>query len=291
MSIRFLLTCVISGLLCVTMGVAGWIGTVRVSSALTAKIQESLELSAKANLARLLDRIDDAEIDLRTLVVMPVMGLVVDGDPDGEIASFLDAIMLRHPEILHLHCFDAAGRMVVAEGAVFRHGHPAEAWMNTGNLWRGATVVLPPTNDELIIAVPIPAPYAASETIGVLEAHLDWQHLSTFINVPDETQVVLQDAAGKVLSEGGARLFGRAPEGLFTVEAHADTDAPPVARGWRLSMSQDRDYALREVRSLQEGLFALFVAMVVIGIGASFLVAQRLARPLRDLSGAAGRLP
>jgi len=290
MSIRFLLTWVIAVLLCVTMGVAGWIGTVRVSSALTAQLQESLALSARANLDRLLDRVRGAVADLENTAVMPVMGLVVDGDPDREIGSFLDATRSRHPEVVHLHCFDSTGRLVVAEGDVLRHGHVATPWMESEVVWEGEVAVLPPKNGELIIAVPIPAPYARDETIGVLEAHLDWNRLSEFSNVLKHTDVTLWGPAGNVLAEGGVHLNRRVAEGLFVAEASAGPDAPRVAQGWRLTMSQDAGYALREVRTLRQGLVGLFVAMVCLGIGASFLVAQRLTRPLYRLAEAAKRL-
>jgi signal transduction histidine kinase/DNA-binding response OmpR family regulator len=290
MSIRFLLTWVIAVLLCVTMGVAGWIGSVRVSSALTAQLQESLTLSAQANLDRLLDRVRSALADLENTAAMPMMGLVVDGDPDREIGSFLDATRSRHPEVIHFHCFDSTGRLVVAEDDVLLRGHMATPWMDSDAVWDGDVAVLPPNHGELIIAVPIPAPYPADETIGVLEAHLDWGRLSTFSNVLKHTEVLLWSAAGKVLAEGGVHLDRRVAEGLFVAEAKAGPDAPRVARGWRLRMSQDARYALREVRALQKGLVGLFVTMVCLGIGVSFLVAQRLTKPLCDLADAAERL-
>jgi len=290
MSIRVLLTWVIAGLLCITMGVAGWIGTERVSAALTAQLHESLDLSARANLNRLLDEIRGALADLQTTAAMPVMGLVVDGDPDRGIGSFLDATRSRHPEIIHLHCFDSNGRLVVAEGDVFVQGHAATAWMDTGVVWDGEAAILPPANGELIIAVPIPAPYAADETIGVLEGHLDWGRLSTFSDVLEHTEVVLSSADGTVLAEGGVHLNRGIAEGLFVAQAAAGPDAPRVAQGWSLTMTQDAGYALRAVRALQQSLVGLFITMVALGTGVSFLVAKRLTKPLCDLAEAAGRL-
>jgi len=290
MSIRFLLTWVIAVLLCITMGIAGWIGTERVSAALTAQLHESLDLSARANLNRLIDQIRGAVADLESTAAMPVMGLVVDGDPDRDIGSFLDATRSRHPEIIHLHCFDSAGRLVVAEHDVVLRGHTVTTWMETDAVWDGEVALSPPKNGELIIAVPILAPYAQDETIGILEAHLDWARLSTFSDVMEHTEVVLSSPAGKVLAEGGVHLDRHVAEGLFVAQVSAGTDVPRVAQGWRLTMTQDTGYALGEVRKLQHSLLTLFITMVAVGIGVSFLVAQRLTRPLCDLAEAAGRL-
>jgi TMAO reductase system sensor TorS len=290
MSIRFLFTTVIASLLGLTMGVTGWIVTARVSAALTRQVRETLDLSARESLAAVTATIAEIVTDVETLATMPAMTRIPDGDPGGDAANMLAAMHRGHVGMANFHCFDAHGRLVVTEGETSLLGHPHEPWMESERVWSGETVIQSPANGELIIAVPLRAPHKSSEITGVLEAHIDWSAVSTFPNVLEHAEGVLWGPNGEVLARSGEIPSDYPARERFVGQATLDDRAPEFARGWRLTMSQEADSALWAVRSLQRRLIGLFLGVIVVSVPASFFVAGRLTRPLRDLADAAARL-
>jgi HAMP domain-containing protein len=290
MSIRLILTGVIASLLCLTMGVTGWLATVRVNGALTRQVHEALDVSARASLAAIVSSVEEIVADVQTVASLPVMAQVADGDPRHEVGNLLDAMSTGHPGMANFHCFDAHGRLVVADGETSFVGHPHEPWMDSERVWGGETVVQAPKDGELIIAVPLRDPNHYYEIDGVLEAHVDWAAVSVFPNVLEHTEGILWGPDGVVLAHGGETLPRHAADNLFFGQAFPDSQTPEFARGWRLTMSQDVGYALSAARSLRHGLIGLFLAVIVIAVPAIFLVAGRLTRPLRELADAASRL-
>ena len=290
MSIRLILTGVIATLLCLTMGVTGWIATIQVSRALTRQVHETLNRSAQASLTAIISTVDEIVADVQTVATLPGMDRVADGDPDHTVRNLLDAMRSGHPGIANFHCFDARGRLVVADGETSFLGHPYEPWMESDRIWGGETMVQEPKDGELIIAVPLRPRPDLHKVIGVLEAHIDWSAISVFPNVPEHSQGVLWGPSGEILARDGEAVSRRAADDQFFGQALPGDHAPEFARGWRVTMSQDGQEALSAVRSLRRGLMGLFLGMFALSVPASFFVAGRLTRPLRDLADAASRL-
>ncbi len=290
MSIRFLIALFTSVLLGLTVGVAGWLATTRTTAALTERVEEGLDLAAAANLDGLTDRLERMLSDLHILATQPVTQLVLEDDPDRELGDALDAFRKHDPTYLQLRAYDSNGHLVAGERAAFRHPTP-RPWQ-LARLLAGTDVVVEPSKGRMVIAVPIPAPYDASEIIGVVEAVVDWSHLTHFNHIPKGAEVVLWGSQGEVLADEGVIQHGRSSAGLIFGMAHPRPDLLPSLRGWhlRLTVSRDRREALAGVHQMQRELAILFFSMGGVGILVAFLLADRLSRPLRALVDAARRM-
>jgi two-component system, NtrC family, sensor histidine kinase HydH len=251
-----------------------------------------------------------------------LMREILINDLDKRIARFLTSLKDSDAGYIELLCTDATGRVVTATdpGRVGER-RETEEWYRAalaGKQYLGGPAPTAAGPLALSIAAPIYAPEADDTVIGVLLGVYDWRRATALANRIRESSaalnftvdVLLLDANGVVIVETRgdkfAELLGenlRAAGWLaaerprprtrprFVYEAHARSlvgFAPVKAADthWTALVVQPLSEALAPVYRLQRRFIVLLTGVLLAGIGVAVLLADRMSRPLRQLTRA-----
>jgi two-component system sensor histidine kinase HydH len=252
-----------------------------------------------------------------------LMREILIGDVDKHIARFLTSIQESEAGYVELLCTDATGRVVAATSAQ-RVGdlRADDAWYRTavaGKEFVGGPIASSAQGHPVLqIAAPIYDPDGTGSVTGVLLGLYDWQRVSALADRIRESSAALSftidvliiDASGTVIVETRGDKFAelsgqnlRAAGWLaaqwprphtrprFAYEPHANAlvgFAPLKAPGthWTALVMQPLGEALAPVYRLQRRLTLLLAGVLLAGIGVAVLLADRMSRPLRELTRA-----
>jgi len=273
-----------------------------------------------SELTELLER---QRANLTTWARQDVMRGVLVGDADKRVARFLVSVRDSTPGYTDLLCTDRAGRVVAAtDPLALGQGYADAGWHKTaigGREYRAGPIVpAAGAAPVLEIAAPIPAPEAPGETIGVLRVRYDLSRatklmdrirrsseilrLSVQVLVLDADGVVIVEARGPaqrpLLGENLRALGWRVaqptalaarPRFVREGRARALVGLTPVVTpglGWAVLVMEPVHAAYAPVYRLQRRLGLLLVAVLLAGSGVAMIVAERMSRPLRELTSA-----
>jgi two-component system, NtrC family, sensor histidine kinase HydH len=273
-----------------------------------------------SELTELLER---QRTNLATWARQDVMREVLVGDVDKNVARFLTSVRESDAGYVDLLCTDRDGRVVAAtDPFALNQVYADAAWYRAAS-GGGEYLAGPirPTVDAAPVmefAAPIPAPEASGETIGVLRVRYDLNRATKLMNrirrsseiLRLSVQVLVLDADGVVIVEAlgpgqrpllGANLralgwrvaqpgaIAAHPRFVREGRARALVGLTPVATpglGWVVLVMEPVHAAYAPVYRLQRRLSLLLLAVLLAGSGVAVLVAERMSRPLRELTSA-----
>ena len=261
--------------------------------------------------------------NLATWARQDVMRDVLVGDVDKRVARFLTSVRESDAGYVDLLCTDRAGRVVAAtDPAVLGVVYAETAWQHAGmggtDYLSGPAHSAPGGAPVLEFATPIPAPEVSGVSIGVLRARYDLSRATAVTARIRQSsalmrlsvQVLVLDAQGVVIVEslgpGMRPLLGQnlramgwrvaqptavAAHPRFVREgrARALVGLVPVhapGLGWTVLVLEPVHAAYAPVYRLQRRLGLLLVAVLLAGFAVAVLFAERLSRPLRELTDA-----
>jgi len=248
-----------------------------------------------------------------------VMRDLIVGDIDKRLSKFLSSVESTYPGYVELFVANTDGEVVAASDPGRLGTHVVAPVGEPGELH---PIRMPP-HGRLVLewAVPVFDPDAPQVRIGSLVAHYDWARVSTvaervrrgFAISGLDLDLLIVDESGRVLGGAwGARVnpLGRmladlgwtgvqglraAPQGRFALEPAADAivggvPATGLADGWWVLALQSRAEALGPVARMRRQVVLLMLAVVGLALGFGAWFAERLGRPLRELTAATREL-
>lgn len=282
-----------------------------------------LAAAAQDTAAEMSDLIVREEKKVRSWARQELMRDLEHGDPDRRIARYLAIQQESDPAYVDLRCTDANGRVVAATDAgQVGQDHAKRRWVRTTR--RGKDFISVPTtlpnepHTLLDIAVPIHDPEHGNRIIGALRGRYDWDrgqapaartqrnseafHLRVDIAVLDRHGMVVAEApplhgegfldrnlrqegwlAAQGPHHGAAPRFGREPGQDFLV-GYAGLHGP--FEGWTALVSQPMQDAFAPIERLQRRILVLLAGVLSSAMGVALLLAERMIRPLRELTTA-----
>jgi two-component system sensor histidine kinase HydH len=299
-------------------GLFGWIAISDGRHALTETVGRQLAAEARSGADALASTLDAEFSDLRTFARQDLMREIRIGDLDKRISGFLVAVKRGDASILELDVTDSAGRIVAASDpssigrtdsrlAGASPAPPGESFR--GPFESGA-------KRALELAVPIPDPDRGGSPIGRLTALYDWARQTKALDqirrdlrdMGLEADIVVSDGSGVVIGgavEPGTRTpigsslrsagwmtlddaRGGAPSG-FAVERAAKalvgySAMPGGTPPWTILAVQPLSRALWPVHAMTVRLGIGLAAALAAALGLAVLLANRVARPLRELT-------
>ncbi len=275
---------------------------------------------AAAELAELLVR---ERATLATWARQDLMREIVVGDVDKRIARFLTALQGTETGYLELLCTDAGGRVVAAtDPQRVGQSYVDEEWYLRA--LQGQEFLAGPfpqgvdTSSVLYIAAPIYDPETPNVVLGALLGTYDWGRavaLAERLRKSSATlkltvDVLILDGDGAVIVETrgdtfptrrgqNLRLAGwlaaqsptphLRPRFVYEPQAQAlvgfaSLKAPEPH--WRALVLQPLHEALAPVYQLRRRLLLLLAAVLLAGVGVAVLLAERVTRPVRELTRA-----
>jgi two-component system, NtrC family, sensor histidine kinase HydH len=301
-------------------GVFGWIAISNGRRALTETIGRQLAEEARSGADSLAATLNGELNDLRTFAHQDLMREIRIGDLDKRISAFLVAVKSGDQSILELRVTDSAGRIVAAsDPSSIGRTDPPVAGASTappaeslrGPLrWAGGSA--------LEVSVPVPDPDRSGDSLGRLTALYDWAHQTGALGqirqdlheMNLEADIVITDGSGVVIGgavEPGTRApIGRdlraagwttladaqgRPSSGFAVEPAARalvgySRVPGAAPAWTILVMQPLSRALQPVRAMTLRLGIGLAAALALALGLAIVLADRVARPLRELTRA-----
>jgi two-component system sensor histidine kinase HydH len=304
----------------------GVLGVALISSArnaLTEAVGRQLAEAAHTaadSLARTLARERD---ELGTFARQDLMREIRIGDLDKRIAAFLLNLKNAKDSLLELRIDDFQGRLVAATAPA-----PADAREPTATIPADAAsglkgpLILANGTQTLEISVAIPDPDRGAAPLGRLTALFDWRRMTAELDQMSsalhemglDVELLVSDDSGVVIG-GALRPNASTPLGSdlrslrwdLEEELHKPTAAGFVVdRGarvlvgyrrlpggdprWTLLVAQPLSKALAPVRSMTRRLALALGAVLAVGLALATLLADRVARPLRELTLAAKKI-
>jgi len=262
--------------------------------------------------------------NIRTWARQDLMREVVTGDHDKRIARFLASLQNDDARYLDLLCADAGGRIVVASNpASIGTAQGQNEWFRGAlqgkEMLRGPAVSPEYGRPALEIAAPIYDPDRPGAIIGALLGLYDWERspklterlrqnlaglgMTVDLLILDAHGVVIAapqeghftELAGQNLRAAGwkaAARRGQAPRRGYVVEPNAAAlvgfarlKGKQLPR-WSALAMQPLGEALAPVYRMQQRLALLLAAVLLGGLGVATLLADRMSRPLRELTRA-----
>ena len=256
--------------------------------------------------------------ELQLLAQRPDMGAAAT--PEARRAT-LEQHQRSYPHYAWLGATGGDGHVLAATGTLLEGADVSERpWYRNA---RAGTFV-GDVHDAVMLAKLLPGPgqevqrfvdlsFPLTDGSGVLGAHLSWQwarELERSVIAPAsvhrEVQAIIVDRQGKVLlgppglqakslplpgKDAGYRVE-RWQDGVDYLVGYAPTrgHAAYPGLGWTVLVRQRVDTAWAPVRALQERAWWMGVAMAAIFSLLAFPLANRIARPLRELADAADRI-
>ncbi|NCO57407.1 MAG: HAMP domain-containing protein [Deltaproteobacteria bacterium] len=280
----------------------------------TQRVGKSVERAAEERLAALVERVEALRHNAQVWTTLELMQLLVDRDPDSEIATFLGQMKGEYPEIADLSAILADGT-IVATTTAGQMGKDAKAslpWMaaaiTTHRVGLFPVVTDPWQVDRRVVplVVQVAAGWDAKETLGFLCLHLDWQRLSQFGAPSGEEAALILDEQGAILESSDPRQWpvgepftarlgaagaladgvGGSAKYLYAVATTAQAGAPP----WRAVVVVRRAATLADVARLAWTSLLLGVVGLAGGLLFTLGFSRRLVIPLDQVVAAARRI-
>jgi len=256
--------------------------------------------------------------ELQLLAQRPDMGAAATPD---ERRATLEQHQRSYPHYAWLGATSGDGHVLAATGTLLEGQDVSERpWYRNAH----AGTFVGDVHDAVLLAKLLPGAgqevqrfvdlaFPLADGSGVLGAHLSWQwarELERSVMVPAsahrEVQAMIVDRQGKVLlgppglvakalplpgNKAGYRVE-RGAEGVDYLVGYAQTrgHAAYPGLGWTVLVRQRVDSAWAPVRELQERAWWMGVAMAAVFSLLAFPLANRIARPLRELADAADRI-
>jgi signal transduction histidine kinase len=253
---------------------------------------------------------------------------VLIGDLDKNISRFLASLKNEEPSYVDLLCADAAGRVVAAtDPKLVGMDVSGRSWfsavLDRRHVLRGPHLSPVHNRRVLEIASPIRGPENRDEVIGALLLLYDWSgggllgdRTRRTLAVPGtELDVVILDRHGTVIGGawdeelelelgqnlrkqgwrmaqralgGGARWgFGEEPQAQALI-GYAPMDE--LRFGWRVLVLQPVSEALHPVYQMQRRWLFVLAAVLMIALAVAAIVADRMIRPLRQVTRATAEI-
>jgi two-component system, NtrC family, sensor histidine kinase HydH len=299
-------------------GVFGWIAISNGRRALTETIGRQLAEEARSGADSLAATLNTELGDLRTFAHQDLMREIRIGDLDKRISAFLAEVKRGDQSIVELHVTDSAGRIVAAsDPSSIGRTDPLVAGANTaplGESLRGPLQLK--GKGELELGVPVPDPDRSGASFGRLTALYDWAHQTSALGqirqdlheMSLEADIVITDGSGVVIA-GAVEPGTRAPIGRdlraagwttvdgtrggassgFAVERAARalvgySRMSGAAPAWTILVVQPLSRALQPVRAMTVRLGIGLAVALALALGLAIVLANRVARPLRELT-------
>jgi two-component system, NtrC family, sensor histidine kinase HydH len=261
--------------------------------------------------------------NLRTFARQDLMREIRIGDIDKRISTFLASLQHGEQSILELHVTNLDGAVVAATNPA-RIGNqdspsaePASS-APTLELLHGPAASPVGHGLALRISVPIPDPDRNAAPVGRLTALYDWEHETrgadqirrNLLEMGLDVDVIITDKSGVVIG-GAMHEHSPTPVGTdlraagWTATDEARYPAPAgcvVDRGaralvgyarlrdgapaWSVLVAQPLSKAFEPVRAMTMRLGIALAMVLAAALGLAMLLANRIARPLRDLTDA-----
>lgn len=234
----------------------------------------------------------------------------------GSVANDLRASAALDPNILDLTLTDRHGGLVAATGRPDSYDQSGEAW------WRQAVSqgfhISSPIYHEgadamgLIIAVAVRDP-SSDTLVGVLRSTYRLDAIRELLSAAGFGATgraeLLMGGGSVLLGAGGQRgsedaereLISRARDdhyaegafrGAWEILAVAPVDGSPevAALGWEMLLLQEEDEALASVDVARSSAFLTALAVLLAAAAVALVVAQRIVRPIEDVTAAAASI-
>jgi two-component system, NtrC family, sensor histidine kinase HydH len=301
-------------------GVFGWIAISNGRRALTETIGRQLAEEARSGADSLAATLGTELGDLRTFAHQDLMREIRIGDLDKRISAFLVAVKSGDQSIVELRVTDPAGRIVAASdpSAIGRTDPPVAGASTAPPAESLRGPFRRAGGSALELSVPVPDPDRNGDFLGRLTALYDWAHQTGALGqirqdlreMSLEADIVITDGSGVVIGgavEPGTRApigrdlraagwtalddaRGRASSG-FAVEPAARalvgySRVPGAAPAWTILVMQPLSKALQPVRAMTVRLGIGLAAALALALGLAIVLANRVARPLRELTRA-----
>lgn len=259
--------------------------------------------------------------NVHTWARLSLMRELVVRDLDKTIARFLQSIRRDYGVYLDVLALDGDGLCVASSdaadigrsfaGTPLGDGLPKLEWSEKHQAWylRLASVIPDPDDPrrnlgtvvamldrEVLDRIVVPKPGHSRLELRLLDGNgrviagvedpLDLVHVSAWPAVQAARPELSSRAAIPKLREG-VDARGRAL--LVAQAAVGDTEALPT-KGWHLTASVPQDVALLPVALVRERVFHAGILLVVVGLALATLLADRLTRPIKDLTAVAVRI-
>jgi signal transduction histidine kinase len=274
------------------------------------------------------EKLLEEQKNLRSWARQDLMREVIIGDLDKNISRFLASLKNEEPAYVDLLCVDASGGVIAATdpklvGLDVSRRSWFDAVLSGRHVLRGPRLSPIHNRRVLEIASPIRRPEDRDEVIGALLLLYDWSESGllgdrtrrTLAVLGTELDVVVLDRHGTVI--GGAWddrlklelgqnlrkqgwrmadrvLSGRARWG-FGEEPQAEAligYAPmdELRFGWRVMVLQPLSDALDPVYQMQRRWLFVLAAVLMIALAVAAIVADRMIRPLREVTRATAEI-
>lgn len=327
-SIRAKLLAASTILLVVSTLVYGTVAFTTARAALLPSIREQLADDAVNVKGGLEEMLTAHYRNVNTWARLALMRELVVNDMDKTVAHFLASLRQDYGVYLDLLALDPAGTCIASSRAedigrsfadtpLHRRGDDPNAM--------APTLEHSPKHDAayLRLAAPIPDPDHPERRLGTLVAMLDRRVLDRIVvSKPGHSQVEL-----RLFDDGGRLVAGRQPPLVIAHfedwqvsnrdnPGHFPADEPPFLRegldqsgraflvaetpigsgdglptaGWSLKASVPKDVVLVPVVAMRNLVFTTGVGVVLLGLLAATLLANRLARPINELTLVATRI-
>jgi two-component system sensor histidine kinase HydH len=291
-------------------------------TAIEGAVGRQLAEVARNTAAEMADLLDRERRNIDTWAHRDVMREILTGDLDKRIAGLLMSIKQSNAGYLDLVCMDAEGQVVATTNAALLDAMQAKAlWfpaVRSGKEFLGGPVRIgaggPPV---LEIAAPIYDPDNPQAVIGGLLGLYDWNRtavLAERIRQSSEAlrrtvDVLILDGHGLVIAgtrSGKAALPGQnlRAAGWLAAQRHRAKARPSYVREpraaalvgfarlkgprpeWTALVLQPVREVLAPIYRIQRHLLLLLAGMLLFGLGVATLLAERMSRPLRELTRA-----
>jgi signal transduction histidine kinase len=251
-----------------------------------------------------------------------VMREIRIGDLDKRITRFLISLKQSDTGYLDLLCTDADGRVMAASNPALLGGmHAGNGWfratLNGKDFLAGPVPSVVDGQPALEIAAPIHDPENRDVVIGALLGLYDWKRGTALAERLRESSAALKltvdvlilDAHGVVIAATQSEKVMRAGQNLRTTgwlaaKHRRARERPGYVREpqadalvgyarlnaarpeWTALVMQPLREALAPVYRIERHVSLLLVGVLLVGLGVAVLLAERMGRPLRELTRA-----
>ena len=281
-------------LVSITAALIGTLSYARARQALEAEARARLTLLARDVAEHLHRDFEDRVADITNWSRLEVMRALLYDDVDKELAEFVRQILQGRQTYLAIVCLGVDDRPVAGAGevhTVIRPGAPDRMRIAIVAPDRGSGQHL------LQFETPVFNPQRPGTRIGTLVVVLDPSRMITTIEgsveeARGEVSLSLRSRTGEILFETGGSPVGgpgspAAPDGSSVLKGVASVgrlsmaDAPDLD----VTVAQSRTITLAAVTALRATLFRVGALVLAIGSALGALVAWRISRPIRRLTG------
>jgi len=282
----------------------------------TQRIGKSVEREAQQRVAALVERVEAVQRNAQVWTSLELMQLLVDRDPDSEIATFLGQMKVAYPVVADLAAILADGTVVATTDHQWmgKQAQDKLPWVaaaitaHEGGVSSVAADPWQPGRQVVPLVVRVAAGWDEKETLGFLVLHLDWQLLSQMANQTGEEMLLITDEGGRILQstdpqgwpvgEPSAALLGLAADGqvvkgvgssdnyIFAAAAGGAASGPQ----WQAVVVVPQATALADVRGLAWTSMVLGLLGLAGGLLFTLGFSRRLVAPLEQVVGAARRI-